>query len=137
MTVRRTTAGRTVVYSIVGFCAEVAFSAAHDSMRGRRITFRTSPWMLPIYALIRPLYEPLHDALRSRPPLHRAIAYGTGFLAVEYTSGRILRAATGEAPWDYSEARVNLHGLIRPDYFVFWAAAGLALEPLHDGLTGR
>jgi hypothetical protein len=28
-----------------------------------------------------------------------------------------------------------VNGLIRPDYFFLWAAAGLALEGLHDRLT--
>jgi hypothetical protein len=90
--------------------------------------------MFPIYALILPLYEPLHDALRERKTWQRAITYGCGFLAVEYATGKAVRDLTGEAPWDYTYARVHLHGLIRPDYIVFWAAAGLALEPLHDYL---
>ncbi len=94
--------------------------------------------MLPIYALLQPLYEPLHDALRARVPRPlRGAAYGAGFLCVEYASGRLLRAVRGEAPWDYSYARRHVDGLIRPDYFFFWAIAGLALEPLHDLLTAQ
>lgn len=126
---------RAAVYSIIGFCAEVAFTAAHDRMRGRAVRLRTSPWMFPIYALILPLYEPLHDAMRDRVSLPvRAGVYGAGFLAVEYASGASIRELTGEAPWDYSYARRHLHGLIRPDYFFYWAAAGIALESLHDRL---
>ena len=94
-----------------------------------------SPWMLPIYALLLPLYEPLHNRLRERPRAVRAAAYGCGFLAVEYATGSLLRQATGEAPWDYSYARYHVHGLIRPEYFFLWGAAGLALEPLHDSLA--
>jgi uncharacterized membrane protein len=60
-----------------------------------------------------------------------------GFFAVEYLFGRLLRNVVGEAPWDYSRARFNLHGLVRLDYLPLWAGAGLALEPLHDRLTGR
>jgi hypothetical protein len=93
--------------------------------------------MFPIYALVLPLYEPLHDRMRKLPAPVRATAYGVGFLAVEYTSGAALRSAKGSAPWDYSYARRHVNGLIRPDYFFFWAAAGLALEPLHDRLTAR
>jgi hypothetical protein len=94
--------------------------------------------MLPIYALIQPLYEPTHDALRERAarPV-RAAVYGTGFLAVEYATGAALRRARGEAPWDYSDARLNVNGLIRLDYFFLWAAAGSALESLHDHLVSR
>jgi hypothetical protein len=92
--------------------------------------------MFPIYALIAPLYEPLHNAMRERVPRPvRGAVYGVGFLAVEYATGAALRGWRGEAPWDYSYARVHVNGLVRPDYFFLWAAAGLALEPLHDRLT--
>lgn len=94
--------------------------------------------MFLVYGLVQPLYEPAHDALRGRAPLAlRGLAYGLGFLAVEYASGRVLRRALGAAPWDYSYARRHVDGLIRPDYLPIWAGAGLALEPLHDRLTGR
>ncbi|MFN2390126.1 MAG: hypothetical protein ABR575_11055 [Actinomycetota bacterium] len=126
---------RAATYSAAGFAFEVLFSALHDKARGREVRLRTRPWMFPIYALILPLYEPLHDGMRGRVPLaHRAAVYGAGFLAVEYASGALLRAITGEAPWDYHYARVHVHGLIRPDYFFLWALAGLLLEPLHDRL---
>ena len=131
----RTPPERAAIYSVVGIAAEIVFSAVHDRLRSKKIRLRTSPWMLPIYALILPLYEPLHDRLRDRSPVMRAAAYGSGFLVVEYVSGRTLRRVRGEAPWDYSYARYHLHGLIRPEYFVLWAAAGLALEPLHDRLA--
>ncbi len=128
---------RSLVYSVVGFASEVVFSAVHDAFRQRPIRLRTSPWMFPIYALIGPLYEPAHNALRDRPLPVRATAYAMGFFAVEYTTGAALRAARGSAPWDYSYARWNVDGLIRPDYFWWWATGGLALERLHDKLTDR
>jgi hypothetical protein len=92
--------------------------------------------MLPIYALIQPLFEPVHQAMRGRVPLWgRALIYGGGFHAVEYASGRFFRLALCRAPWDYSRARWQLDGLIRFDYFPLWAATGLGLERLHDLLT--
>ena len=131
----RTAPERGIVYTIAGFAFEVAFSALHDLARGKSLRFRTSPWMLPVYALLMPLYEPLHDRLRDRSVLVRATVYGGGFLIVEYASGRMFRRFLGEAPWDYSYARWHLHGLIRPEYLLLWALAGMALEPLHDLLT--
>ncbi len=129
-------AARAAVYAAVGWSEEVVFSALHDIARRRRPRLRTSFWMLPVYALIQPLYEPLHDRLRERAPAPlRAALYATGIMAVEYASGRLFRRALGRAPWDYSYARRHIHGLVRPDYFPMWAAAGLALEPLHDRLT--
>ncbi len=126
---------RLFVYSGVGFAAEVAISAIHDLWRQKPLRFRTSAWMLPVYALLAPLYEPVHDAVRARAWPVRSAAYGVGFLAVEYASGVAFRKTRGAAPWDYSDARYHLHGLIRPDYFFQWAALGLALEPLHDRLV--
>jgi Putative ABC-transporter type IV len=94
--------------------------------------------MLPIYALIQPLFEPVHEAMRGRVPLlGRGLIYGTGFHAVEYVSGWLIRRSLGRAPWDYSGARWQLDGLIRFDYFPLWAAAGLMIERLHDLLTAR
>jgi hypothetical protein len=98
----------------------------------------TSPLMLPIYAMIQPLFEPVHQAMRGRVPVWgRALIYGTGFHAAEYLSGRLLRRFVGRAPWDYSNARWQLDGLIRFDYFPLWAAAGLLTERLHDILTAQ
>ena len=91
--------------------------------------------MLPVYGGAHLLFEPVHDALRTRSPLLRACAYGAGFTAWEYAAGRVLRAARGAAPWDYSHARANVGGLIRSDYVPLWASAGLVYERLHDALT--
>ncbi len=91
--------------------------------------------MLPVSALAQPLFEPLHDRLRNKALPARAAAYGTGFLAVEYASGRFFRATRSEAPWDYTYAKVHVDGLIRPDYFFLWALAGLGFEHLHDRLV--
>jgi hypothetical protein len=93
--------------------------------------------MLPLYALVQPLFEPVHDALRDRVPLLvRGGVYGAGFMCMEYAGGRLLRRFRGEAPWDYSHTRFHVHGLVRVDYFPLWAAAGLALERVHDQLAG-
>lgn len=128
-------AGRAAVYSGAGFAFEVAFSALHDAVRRKPVRFRTSPLMPTVYLLLLPLYEPVHDRLRSRPALLRGVVYGLGFLAVEYASGSAFRKILGEAPWDYTYAKRHVNGLIRPDYFFLWALAGLLCEPLHDALT--
>lgn len=127
--------GRLPVYAVSGVAFEVAFSALHDVQRGRKVRLRTSPWMLPVYALLLPLYEPVHDRVRDLPWPVRGSLYGAGFLAVEYASGRVFRRILGEAPWDYTYAKRHVDGLIRPDYFFLWALAGLLCEPLHDALN--
>lgn len=128
---------RLVAYTVAGYAGEVVISAIHDVWRKKPLRLRTSPLMLPVYSTLLPFYEPLHKAVRERHLVMRATAYGVSFLAVEYASGMFFRRTVGDAPWDYSEASYNLHGLIRPDYFFQWALMGLALEPLHDALTSE
>ena len=131
--------GRFGLYGALGWCCEVLFTGIHDYARtgDRRLPSRTSIWMFPIYGLMQPLYEPLHDAMRERSVLARATTYAIGFFGVEYATGWILRRALGEAPWDYSYARVHIDGLVRPAYFPLWAGLGLAMERVHDTVTGR
>src|SRR5205807_9021060 len=131
--------GRFAVYGGLGWCFEVLFTGLHDFVRSRdpALPSRSSLWMFPIYGLLQPLYEPLHDALRERPILFRAGAYGAGIMAVEYVTGKAIRKLVGKAPWDYSYARVHIDGLVRPAYFPLWAGVGLAAERVHDTLTGR
>ena len=130
---------RFALYGLIGWCAEVIFTGAHDFVRTRdpRLPSRPSLWMFPVYVLMQPLYEPVHDAIRHKPAATRAAVYGAGFLAVEYATGWTLRRALGAAPWDYSYARHHVNGLIRPAYFPYWAAAGLAMERVHDRLTEK
>lgn len=130
---------RFIIYGLLGWCIEVVWTAVSGKLtskqQGWRLVGTTYLWMFPIYGLIAPGYEPLHDAIRDWPLLLRGVVYAVGFLAVEYTSGWLLRRLTGTCPWDYSgRARWQLHGLIRWDYAPLWFALGLALEPLHDFL---
>lgn len=133
--------GRFAFYGALGLVAELCFTAiTHLAQRQQgRWGGHTSLWMFPVYGLTQPLYEPVHSALRARGAAWpwRAGAYSAGYLGVEYLSGRVLRRVAGRAPWDYSHARLHLHGLIRAEYVPLWAAAGLAMEPLHDRLAGR
>jgi hypothetical protein len=127
---------RMAVYALLGWGVDFAYNQALAPLRGEPVLeVRTSPWMLPLYGLIQPLFEPAHDALRGRSRLLRGAVYGAGFLGVEYASGRLLRRLRGQAPWDYSHVRFQLHGLTRFDYFPLWALAGLALEHVHDRLA--
>jgi hypothetical protein len=120
---------RALTYGIAGVLGELAFTG----VRGRAAT---SVWMLPVYALAAPLFEPLHERLRGRSLRIRLSLYALGFSCVEYGSGQALRRLRGSAPWDYSHARFQLDGVVRADYLPVWAAAGLAFEHLHDALCG-
>jgi putative ABC transporter type IV len=129
---------RALIYALAGCLGELFFTGCTSLVRTQRLRPHTSLLMLPICALIQPLFEPLHQAIRGRVPLWgRAVIYGGGFHAVEYVTGRLLRRLAGRAPWDYARARWQLDGLIRIDYFPLWAGAGLATEWLHDLLTAQ
>ncbi|HWC32067.1 MAG TPA: hypothetical protein VG709_02965 [Actinomycetota bacterium] len=131
--------GRFAAYGALGWCLEITFTSLHDYVRYRdpSLPARSSLWMFPIYGLLAYLYEPLHDRLREAPWPVRGAAYGAGIMAIEYASGRALRALVGKAPWDYTYAKRHIDGLVRPDYFPYWAAVGLAMERVHDRLTAR
>ncbi|HEY2936813.1 MAG TPA: hypothetical protein VGJ25_09440 [Gaiellaceae bacterium] len=123
---------RFLAYGLAGCAVDSLFVLAHT---GRR---RPSSLLnVPVYGLAQPLFEPVHDRMRRRPPALRAGVYGVGILAVEYASGRVLRRLAGRVPWDYGRARFAVDGLVRLDYLPLWAAFGLGLERLHDVLAGR
>jgi uncharacterized membrane protein len=131
---------RFVGYGLLGWGVEIVWTALSDTAAGRqrgwRLEGRTFLWMFPIYGLLEPLYEPLHDALRPRPWPLRALAYALGFLTVEYATGWLLRRLLGACPWDYAgRSRYQVRGLVRLDYAPLWALLGLALEPVHDRLA--
>ncbi len=132
---------RFVCYGILGWCLEVTWTAITGAIRhpdrAGRLQGHTYLWMFPIYGLIAPLYEPLHNALRRRWtwPM-RALSYAVGIMTVEYATGWLLRRLTGACPWDYSDrARWHIHGLVRLEYLPAWATVGLLLEPVHDFLV--
>jgi uncharacterized membrane protein len=127
---------RFVIYGLLGWCGEIIFTALPKcrpidwQLRGH-----TFLWMFPIYGLIAPLYEPVHDALRTWPWPARGLVYTAGFIAVEFISGWMLARLIGRCPWDYSgKTRWHVRGFARLDYAPIWFAVGLALEPVHDFL---
>ena len=122
---------RFVAYGIVGWAVDSLFVSAHA---GRLRA--SSAVNVPVYGLVLPLFEPVHDRVRQRPAALRGAVYGIGILGVEYASGRALRRLMGRAPWDYGRTHFAVHGLVRLDYLPLWAAYGLGLERLHDVLVG-
>jgi hypothetical protein len=128
---------RSLIYGLLGWAVEICWTA----LPKRRpvdwtLTGHTYLWMFPIYALIGPLYEPVHTALRRAPWPLRAATYAAGFIAVETGTGLLLKRLTGRCPWDYTgRTRWQAGGVTRFDYAPLWAALGLALEPTHDTLV--
>lgn len=130
---------RFLIYGFGGIAGEVVFTALTQSLPRRDWSLRGHSflWMFPIYGLIAPCYEPLHDLIRELPLLLRALVWSLGFTAVELATGWLIARFTGRCPWDYVElgARFAINPYIRWDYFPLWALVGLALEPVHDFLV--
>lgn len=128
---------RFVLYGLGGWCGEVVYTAVTGSLlQGDwRLKGVTYLWMFPIYGLIAPLYEPVHDLIRGIPWYGRAVIWSLGFTLVELVSGWLIARIIGRCPWDYSDRRWAINPYIRWDYFPVWAVVGLALEPVHDFLV--
>jgi hypothetical protein len=146
---------RFFLYGLIGWCAEVLWTASYDLVSGTvrdpgdragrvsasrgerlRLTGRTYLWMLPIYGAGGLLFERAHDALRATAWPLRALIYVAGFFAGEALAGLALKVLTGRCPWDYSYARLSvLGGVIRLDYAPVWMAFAFFLERAHDVLA--
>ena len=130
---------RFIIYGILGWCGEIIWTATREKLSGQQRDWKlrgtTYLWMFPLYGLIAPLYEPLHNALRAWPWPLRGVVYMLGFWAVEYLTGWLLKRLIGVCPWDYSRARWHVHGFIRLDYGPAWFLVGLGLESVHDLLV--
>jgi hypothetical protein len=131
---------RAALYGALGWATEVAFTAVQGVLNGSsrdwRLRGHSYLWMLPIYGLLAYLYEPLHDRVRHRPAWQRGIAYAAGFMTCELATGTAIRRAVGLIPWDYTGRSrfATAGGAVRLDYAPLWAAAGLLIERLDDGL---
>jgi hypothetical protein len=133
---------RFLAYGLAGWCSEIVSTSIRS--RGRdanwRLTGTTYAWMLPVYGLAAVLFEPADTAARRHgwPWWQRGLVWTAGIYSVEAASGELLRAITGEVPWDYSRPRgrkvepTHWRGLVRPAYAPVWFAVGLGMERLHD-----
>jgi uncharacterized membrane protein len=119
-----------------GWSAEIVWTAAYAvvvALRSgrpidRRLSGKTYLWMFPIYGLGGFAFEAAHAQLAAWPWALRGLVYMFGCFTVEYAAGALIKLATGQIPWDYSYARLHVHGLIRLDYAPVWFGFGLALE---------
>ena len=128
---------RFAIYGLLGWCAEIVFTAARGAVTGtgdQRLQGASSLWMHPIYGAGGLAMEVVHRGSRRQPWWTRAAGYAATCLLLEYASGWALRRTTGACPWDYGDRGINVDGLARLDYAPFWAVAGLAVEPVSSAL---
>ena len=127
---------RFLAYGLAGSVAEGLFTSAVASVGAGRMVWRgpSTPLMVALYGLAMPLFEPIHDRVRSRPAWQRGAVYAGGILAAEAAAGLAWRRWTGRVPWEYRSG-LAVAGVTRLDYAPAWAFVGLAAERLHDALT--
>lgn len=112
-----------MICGLTGWCMEIIFTSL-DSIRNNnfKLTGHTSIWMFPIYgmaAVIPPVYKHIHKL----PAIFRGSIYSAGIFVCEYLTGTFLKKK-GICPWDYSNAKTNINGVIRLDYAPLWMMAG-------------
>jgi uncharacterized membrane protein len=117
---------------LTGWCMEIVFTSIKPALNGDfHLWGQTSLWMFPIYGMAV-LLVPLHRYLTDWPVICRAAVYAVVIMCGEFLTGSLL-TALGVCPWDYSDATYSVLGVVRLDYFPFWAAAGLVFERLLVG----
>lgn len=113
---------------LIGCTMELVFSSLESltRRRDRRLIGRTSLLMFPIYgaaATLKPLARLLsHQSVLLRGSIYTALIY-----LGEFFSGKFLKKHD-MCPWDYSQAKFNIDGVVRLDYAPVWFALGLVFE---------
>ena len=128
---------RFIIYGLIGWCVEIFWTGIGSLLAGDiKLTGQTYLWMFPIYGLAIFL-EPIHNKIREWPVLLRGLLYTLLIFSIEYLTGWFLQITIGLCPWDYSNTRFSLNGLIRLDYAPAWFTAGILFEKLHDFLNTK
>lgn len=116
-----------LICGLTGWCMEILFTSAGALLnKDKRLIGQTSIWMFPIYGMAACI-SPVYKLIKEKPALIRGGIYTLGIFSFEYLSGTFLKKHQ-LCPWDYSDAKANIDGLIRLDYAPFWMAAGLLFE---------
>ena len=116
-----------LICGLTGWCMEILFTSLHSiPKKDFRLKGQTSLWMFPIYGMAA-FIKPLYRLIRKKSILIRGSIYSFFIFLGEYLSGTFLKKR-GLCPWDYSDAKANINGVIRLDYTPFWMIAGLIFE---------
>lgn len=120
---------------ITGWCMEVVWTGFTNIMkRDKKMIGNTSLLMFPIYGMAA-IIKPVGIAMKDRNIFVRGIVYTCGIFGMEFLTGSILKK-NGMCPWDYSDSKYNVKGLIRFDYAPAWFGAGLLFEKIL-GINGK
>jgi len=84
--------------------------------------------MLPIYG-VASLFLPLSRKIKNKSFVIRGTIYTLFVFSIEFISGTLLKKKKC-CPWDYSDKKYNINGVIRLDYAPLWFISGLIFEKI-------
>ncbi len=116
---------------ILGWCIEIIWTAFHGiKSKNNKFIGYTSIIMFPIYGLAS-VIKPISLKLKKMkmPTIIRGIVYSIGIFMVELITGSILKK-TNNCPWDYSDKKYSINGVIRIDYAPLWCIVGVIFEKM-------
>ena len=87
---------------------------------------KTSIWMFPIYGSAAFL-KPMCRLCSKKNIIFRGSIYAALIYLTEYSAGIYLKRKKC-CPWDYSDAKTNIDGVIRLDFAPLWFLVGLFYE---------
>lgn len=116
---------------ILGWCIEIIWTAFNGiKSDNNKFVGHTSIIMFPIYGLAS-IIKPISTRLKNRniPVLVRGVVYTIGIFTVELITGSILKK-NNNCPWDYSDKKYNINGVVRIDYAPLWFIVGIFFEKI-------
>lgn len=118
---------------LIGWSMELFASCFHNlaDTNDKRLIGQTSLLMFPIYGL-GTLIPFISCYLKKLGLFLRGTIYAILIFIMEYLSGSFLRLFDA-CPWDYSQSRFQINGLIRLDFFPVWFLLGLLFESTKPG----
>ena len=123
---------------ILGWCIEIVWTAFNGiKSENNKFIGHTSLIMFPIYGLAS-VIKLLSKKLKNKkiPTVIRGTIYTIGIFTVELITGSILKK-TNNCPWDYSDKKYNINGVVRIDYAPLWFVVGLLFEKILDSKECR
>ena len=118
---------RFVIYGALGCLMEILWTGlASLKSKNFKLSSNTSLWMFFVYGMVA-LLEPIFRLMAPMPFFLRGFLYAIFIFSGEFLFGSLLKRME-VCPWDYSQTKYHIKGLIRLDYLPAWIVAGLVFE---------
>lgn len=116
-----------VIFGILGWIMEILWTGLNSLIQQDfKLTSSTSIWMFFIYGAAA-FFSPICNLVSSLPVLIRGGVYVICIFTIEFITGSLMKQMH-VCPWDYSQYKYNVRGVIRLDYLPLWFAAGIFFE---------